>query len=427
MSEQASPAGSTNLYRQSALARLSSPEQLDRIITITSPRDWLAVATLVFFLAIAAAWSVYGSVPTIVQGSGILIATGGRVFDAFSSGDGVVSDILAKTGDVVAEGAVVARIGQSSLTLTLENARGVVNERRAQADGRKRQIEQFTASRQENLAARRRALEERMANGERRTAEVAARLVNEERLLEKRVITRQKVDESRLELATARETVLDAKSEMVKIDAEEISTRNADERDLQAAQDRLAEAERQVLELELQLRQREQVLSPAAGRVTEIKAAVGGRVVAGTPIVSIETGVTGLQLVVYLPPDQGKQVRPGMDVRISPSTVKREEHGTLIGSVLEVSEFPASAQAMQATLGNDFLVQRFSARGAPIAARVDLARDASTPSGYRWSGGAGPPTSISSGTIADAEVTVREVAPITFVIPLLRRATGMDR
>jgi HlyD family secretion protein len=221
--------------------------------------------------------------------------------------------------------------------------------------------------------------------------------------------------------------VLDAKSQIVQIEAEEISARQADDRDLQTAQERLTDAERQVSELELQLRQREQVLSPATGRVTEIKASVGGRATPGMPIVSIESGVTGLQLIVYLPPDQGKQVMAGMDVHISPSTIKREEYGTLIGRVLEVSEFPATAQAMQATLGNDRLVQQFSARGAPIAARIDLLRDPRTSTGYRWSGGKGPSTTISSGTIAYAEVTVREVAPITFVIPLLRRATGMDR
>jgi HlyD family secretion protein len=126
-------------------------------------------------------------------------------------------------------------------------------------------------------------------------------------------------------------------------------------------------------------------------------------------------------------PDAGKQVMPGMDVRVSPSTIKREEYGTLIGRVLEVSEFPATAQAMLATLGNDRLVQQFSARGAPIAARIDLLRDTASPSGYRWSGGRGPSTTISSGTIASAEVTVREGAPITFVIPLLRKATGLER
>jgi HlyD family secretion protein len=81
---------------------------------------------------------------------------------------------------------------------------------------------------------------------------------------------------------------------------------------------------------------------------------------------------------------------------------------------------------MQATLQNQELVKKFSATGPPFAARVDLLRDGTTLTGYRWSGGSGPATVISSGTIADGEVTVREVAPISYVIPVLRKATGLD-
>jgi HlyD family secretion protein len=427
MSEPASRGGTQNIFRQSALDRLSSPEQLDRVITITAPRDWLAAAVLAVFLAGAVAWSVSGSVPTLVRGSGILIATGGRVFDAFSTAEGVVAEILVKVGDTVVQGDPIARISQSGLVLSLDNARNVVAERKIQLDNRKRQIEQFAETRRQNLAARRRALDEKVASAETRAKAVEGQLETEERMFKERLITWQKLHESRQELAQSRHTVLDAKSQIIQIEAEEISTRQSDERDVQLAQERLTDATRQMLELELQLRQREQALSPASGRVTEIKAAAGGRATAGMPIASIESGVTGLQLLVYLPPDQGKQVQPGMDVRISPTTVKREEYGTLIGRVLEVSEFPATAQAMLATLGNDRLVQQFSARGAPIAARIDLMRDPGTATGYRWSGGRGPAITLSSGTIAHAEVTVREVAPITFVIPLLRKLTGLDR
>jgi HlyD family secretion protein len=246
-------------------------------------------------------------------------------------------------------------------------------------------------------------------------------------MFQQRFITWQKLHESRQELAQARQTVLEAKSQLVQLDAEELNARHSDERDLALAQERLADAERQVTELQLQLAQRGEVRAPVSGRVVEYKAPVGGRATAGAPVIGIESGVTGLQLVLYLPPDQGKQVKPGMDVRISPSTVKREEHGTMIGTVIEVSDFPSTSQAMLATLGNERLVQQFSPRGAPFAARVELTRDPKTTTGYRWSGTVGPPTTLSSGTLAEAEVTVREVAPITFVIPLLRKLSGMDR
>jgi HlyD family secretion protein len=144
----------------------------------------------------------------------------------------------------------------------------------------------------------------------------------------------------------------------------------------------------------------------------------------GKPILSIEIAGEGLELVMYVPPEHGKEIAAGMEVRIEPATVKKEEFGTLIGRVLTVSEFPISADGMMATLQNSQLVTRFSAHGAPYAARVSLAADPNSRSGYAWTSAKGPPVVLSSGTTATAEVTVREQAPIALVLPLLRAQIG---
>jgi HlyD family secretion protein len=141
---------------------------------------------------------------------------------------------------------------------------------------------------------------------------------------------------------------------------------------------------------------------------------------------SLETGVTGLELALYLPPADGKRVKPGMPVKIAPSTVRREEFGMLAATVLDVSDFPATQQAMLATLRNDQLVQTFSAKGAPFAARVQLTLDPTTPSGFRWSGGVGPDVKLSSGSLAEGEVTVATRRPISYLIPWLRKISGLS-
>ncbi|MFN3500303.1 MAG: hypothetical protein ACK40A_18070, partial [Pannonibacter indicus] len=105
MSSQPSPApqgGASNqairLFRQAALDRLSSPEQLDQLISLTRPRDLLAMLTLFALIALAIGWSILGRVPERVKGSGILITTGGRVVDAVATGDGTLTDILVEVG-----------------------------------------------------------------------------------------------------------------------------------------------------------------------------------------------------------------------------------------------------------------------------------------------------------------------------------------
>ena len=108
---------------------------------------------------------------------------------------------------------------------------------------------------------------------------------------------------------------------------------------------------------------------------------------AGTPVVAIETEGASLEAIVYVPADRGKNVQPGMEARIEPSTVKREEFGAMIGKVANVSGFPVSPEGMAAVLHNDALVKRFSQEGAPYAVLVRFERDPGNVSGYRWSSG----------------------------------------
>jgi HlyD family secretion protein len=115
-----------------------------------------------------------------------------------------------------------------------------------------------------------------------------------------------------------------------------------------------------------------------------------------------------------------------MQVRIEPSTVKREEFGTMVGTIMTVSDFPITPQGMAAVLHNDSLVTRFSHEGAPYAAMVSLEQDTTTVSGYRWAVGKGPPVRLSSGTLMKAEVTTRRQRPLDLVLPLIKRFTGID-
>jgi HlyD family secretion protein len=167
------------------------------------------------------------------------------------------------------------------------------------------------------------------------------------------------------------------------------------------------------------------VLSPIDGQVFEIKVSPGSVLSAGTPVMAMQSEGAGLEGIIYVPADHGKDIQPGMEVRIEPSSAKREEFGTMIGTVSSISEFPVTPEGMAAVLHNDTLAKHFSGKGAPYAVAVRLQRDANAASGYRWSSGKGPPIRLSSGTLVRAEVTTREQPPISLVIPIMRRVSGI--
>ena len=167
------------------------------------------------------------------------------------------------------------------------------------------------------------------------------------------------------------------------------------------------------------------VISPIDGRVLEIKVSAGSVLAVGTPVIAIESEGAKLEAVVYIPAERGKNVKPGMEVRIEPSTVKREEFGTMIGTVVTVSDFPMTPQGMAAVLHNDTLVTRFSHDGAPYAAAVQLSAMRRPPAAIAGRSGNGPPLRLTSGTLARAEITTRSSRPIDLVVPLIKRLTGI--
>ena len=122
---------SKRLFRESALERLSSPEQLDQQLQVTSPRGWIALLALWSVLAAVIVWSIVGSVPTREEGRGIIVVGGGlRV--VVSPGKGRLRSIDVDVGDALYPGDVVGAISQKTLEDELDEATSQLVELQAQ-------------------------------------------------------------------------------------------------------------------------------------------------------------------------------------------------------------------------------------------------------------------------------------------------------
>ncbi|MEM7771781.1 MAG: hypothetical protein AAGA75_05060 [Cyanobacteria bacterium P01_E01_bin.6] len=62
-----------SLFRQESLERLSSPEQLDQLMQIVTPKSWLPLGTLGALALAGLLWSVVGRIPITVTGQGLLV------------------------------------------------------------------------------------------------------------------------------------------------------------------------------------------------------------------------------------------------------------------------------------------------------------------------------------------------------------------
>lgn len=117
-----------NVYRKAALDRLSSPEQLDKMIIITPPRLWVALCGAVIVIASLLVWSILGHITEFQDVSGIYINVEG-VQNTYCNSTGIVEEILIGKGETVREGDPLYCIKESETNLISQlkaNCSGVV-------------------------------------------------------------------------------------------------------------------------------------------------------------------------------------------------------------------------------------------------------------------------------------------------------------
>jgi hypothetical protein len=98
------------LFRKAALERLSSPEKLDELMQITSPRSWLLLLGIGLLLAGVVVWGVIGRIPTTVSGEGVLTFVSDSVLPIQSLDQGTVEDVFVTPGESIQQGDVIARL-----------------------------------------------------------------------------------------------------------------------------------------------------------------------------------------------------------------------------------------------------------------------------------------------------------------------------
>jgi HlyD family secretion protein len=417
---------SQRAFRTVALQRAASPEQLDQLVSITKPFDWILTSVVCLALAAVLTWGVLGRIPTRALGEGILVSGGGRVVDSVSAAAGRLSSVDVSVGDHVTKGQIIAQIVQTDIEQKRTAAIALFREREREHADLTSKIAAELASKGQNFVKLETAFDQVVKATDQRIEYLTTDVKNLEDLLAKGFTTRRNVEDRRRELTDAQQRREDAQNEILKLRSQKTDLETQREREIQQSKFNLNDARRQMEAIAETLNQNTQVVSPIEGRVLEIKVSAGSVLAVGTPVVAIESEGSTLEAVIYLAADRGKSVKAGMQVRVEPSTVKREEYGTMLGTVLAVSDFPITPQGMAAVLHNDNLVTRFSHEGAPYAATIRLERDPSTFSGYQWAVGKGPPLRLTSGTLTRAEITTRMQRPLDLVMPLIKRLTGID-
>lgn len=413
------------IFRKVALERLSSPEQLDQLLAVTSPKSWLALAGAGAILAAALAWGFFGSIPTEAYGEGILIRQGG-VAEVVATGSGQVEELLVAAGDPVVKGQPVARVRQEALLRQINDARATLDAAERERAELLRYAGAERGLRGRDLGQQRANLEQSIAALSRDLDLLKKREASEEALLADGLITRQTLLSTQQSINAKEAERAQKRLELGNLPLRRLEGDQQIEQQIVAREAAVRSARQTWSELVAKLGESAEVRSPHDGRVVEVLADRGAVVNPGTAILSIERLSEDLTAILFVPAGTGKKVKAGMAARIYPATVKREEYGGIVGRVRRVAEYPVSARGVTRLLANEGLVQKLFEQGsALIQVDVALDRDAAAPSGFRWTSSGGPDLQIGSGTPASGGIVVEAERPIRLLVPAVRRRLGI--
>ena len=366
---------SDRVLRKAAIERASSPEQLDLMMQVTSPIGWVAVLAMAGLLGLAVVWSLVGSIPDLVESRGVLMR-GERLFEVQAPMGGTLQSLDVRPGATLAAGQVIARV--------LRDQAGL----------------------------------------EERSADEIALAKNEELVVAKR----RELESVRRQLATQQDLIRQG-----------LAARNSlydFERGINLVQGELNALEREVQLLRSRQKSTAEVKVASGGRVVQVLKSSGDRVREDEPLLRLEPLLAPgapqafcggeVHAVLFVPGPLVGKLRAGDPARVSPADLKREEYGYIVGRVEWVASYAASSDDMREKLKNDQLVQAFGGLGPVYEARVCLERDpANARNGFKWSSGQGPAQAIEPGAACGASLVVDERRPFTYLIPALRRGTGL--
>jgi HlyD family secretion protein len=430
------------LFRQQALDQLTSPEQLDQLMHVVRPRHWLALAALGVLVSAALLWGMFGRLPTTVMGRGVLIYPR-KVVDVQAPAAGRLATLGVRVGDVIKAGAVLGTIDQAELHRQLQEERAKVQELVAQ-DREKRtlQAQQTALQTQQTILdgraidLQRRDLHKRLQDAQGKVPVLAQRLENRKRLEELGLVAR--VSDERLQAEQAvqdnQDKIAALQTELQQLDSKvkqlESTAKRQTLSDLEsttARKNQLQELHSRIALLEVQLTTNGQIISQHTGRLLELTVHVGQMLQPGLRLGSldVEDATSTLVGVSYFPIKAGKKIQPGMTIHVTPDTVERERFGSLLGRVTTVSTFPVTKEGIASQVGNAEMVAALAAQGPVIEVAAALFPDASTVSGYQWSSSAGPAARMTSGTTTTGRVVLEQRAPVTYILPILREASGL--
>ena len=110
------------LFRTEAIERMSSPDDLEALMPLAHPKEWLTIAVTATLMFLFLLWSFVGHIPTFVSGRGLLLRPN-QVLQVQIPVSGRLQDLRVHPGDAIREGDILAAVDLEDIRKRLEESR----------------------------------------------------------------------------------------------------------------------------------------------------------------------------------------------------------------------------------------------------------------------------------------------------------------
>lgn len=411
-------------FRKAALEKLSTPEKLDQLIKVTSPKGWIALLTIAIALGTGIAWSFFGNVKTKLNVVGVLL--GGEIHEVVATSQGQLISLDVNIGDIIKEGDVIAIVEQPELFQQIEEVKASLKEREFDLQQLLSYGNQDTRLQGQLVQQQRSAIELQTQSENKNLEFLRNQLETEKNLLKQGLITNSQVVNTQQQIEASKNAIERLKSQMVQTSSQKLNIGFDLQQKINVNKQRIAETERRLKHLQERYDIQTNIRSSYAGEVVEVLTDAGVIVGQGAPLFKLKNqnqiaGDDKLRGVLYIPSQDGKKIKEGMDALVVPSTVQPQEYGFMKGKVTYVSDFPITQKGMMMTVKNDQLVQGMLSMGALFEVYVEFEKDDEAFSGFKWTSAKGPQIAINEGTSCMGKITVKSEPPATMVVPALKK------
>ncbi|HCN50550.1 MAG TPA: NHLP bacteriocin system secretion protein [Chryseobacterium sp.] len=414
---------SAGFFRKSALEKLSTPEKLDQLIKVTGPKAWIALFTVFIALGTGICWAVFGTVKTKLNAIGVVL--GGEVHEVVATSQGQLIKLHIAIGDKVKKGDVIATIQQPELYQQIEDAKAVLSDRKFEMGKLMAYGSQGNQLEGKLIDQNRVSIQGEIDSEKKKLAFLYNQLESENNLLSKGLIIKSQVAGTKQQIDASKNTIERLKGQMVQASSQQHNLGFDLQQKITLQNQRISEAERNLQFLSERYETQNKIKSPYDGEVVEVLTDAGVVVGAGTPLFKLKNigteKLAGLKGVLYIPSQDGKKIKKGMEAFVVPSTVQPQEYGFIEGKVTYVSDFPITQQGMMTSVKNDQLAKGLLASGPLFEVHVEFEKDPNSYSGYKWTSAKGPNVSIKEGTSCSGKITINQEPPATIVVPAFKK------